>query len=137
MRLACLSVLICLVSIFGAAATAGTDETATNGERQQALFFKLKPSLITNVQGAASYLRCDIQLMTKNEDKLEQIRLHEPALRHELLLLLGDQQGDQVKTNKGKEKLRKSALKAVNEVMGGMDCKTCIDNLYFTSFFVQ
>lgn len=136
MRASCLMLFLC--SFIPTVLIAGDDsKPPQEQEKQPALFFKLKPSLITNVHGAASYVRCDIQLMTRGEDKLEQIALHEPALRHELLMLLGDQQGKLVKTTKGKEKLRKSALKAVNGVLGEMACKECVNDLYFTSFFVQ
>lgn len=128
--------MLCL--IVSGAALAADEETAQQQEQKApALFHKLSPSLVTNVQGSAAYVRCDVQLMTRGEANLEQIALHQAALRHELLLLLGDQQGDMVKTPKGKEKLRKSALKAVNRVMDGMDCSKCVDDLYFTGFFVQ
>jgi len=123
--------------VSGAALSAAEEAAPQEAEKQPALFHKLTPSLITNVQGSAGYVRCDVQLMTRGDAKLEQLALHQAALRHELLLLLGDQQSDVVKTPKGKEKLRKKALKAVNGVMENFDCSECVDDLYFTGFFVQ
>lgn len=132
-----LLVLWCLFLVSSAALAATEETTEQQEQKQPALFHKLTPSLVTNVQGRAAYLRCDVQLMTRGEVNLEQIALHQAALRHELLLLLGDQQSEVVTTPKGKEKLRKSALKAVNGVMNGFDCDKCVDDLYFTGFFVQ
>ncbi len=112
---------------------AGEDEA----EKKQIEYFKLSPSLIVNVQGKAKYIRCDVQLMTRDSDALEAIKLHAPALRHELLLLLGDQQGAELKDPKGKEKLRKAALKAVQKVMEKMTGDEAVEDLFFTSYFVQ
>ncbi|OQX31135.1 MAG: hypothetical protein B0D96_00385 [Candidatus Sedimenticola endophacoides] len=104
-------------------------------------YHSLSPSLISNLQGQRKYVRCDIQLMTKGEDKLELIKQHDPAIRHELLMLLGDQAAAELKTPKGKEVLRKQALEAVNRVLAELTELTeeqkLVKDLFFTSFFVQ
>ena len=135
MRSACMALILSV--LFPAGLVFAADDAPPQENSQSALFYKLTPSLITNVQGRAAYVRCDIQLMTRGENKLDQIALHEPALRHELLLMLGDQQSDTVTTPKGKEKLRKALLKAVRGVMESHACGDCVDDPYFTSFFVQ
>ena len=101
------------------------------------IYYKLTPSIISNLQSGARYLRADIQLMARDPQAIEALRLHTPALRNELLLLIGDQDGAALKTPKGKEKLRKTALKALQGVMEKMADKPMIEELYFTSFFVQ
>jgi flagellar FliL protein len=106
-------------------------------EKKKASYFSLKPSLIANVQGKARYVRCDVQLMTMDEASLADIQLHAPALRHELLLLLGDQKGEDLKALAGREKLRTQALEAVGKVMEAQTGKKSIEGLFFTSFFVQ
>ena len=112
---------------------------AEDGEQEkvQVEYLKLSPSLVVNVQGGARYVRCDVQLMTRDPDALESLKLHTPAIRHELLLLLSDQQGAELKQPKGKEKLRKQALKAVQGVMKELTGSPSVDDLFFTSFFVQ
>ena len=110
---------------------------AEEEDKQKVVYYSLSPSLIANVQGSAKYARCDVQFMVKGEENLVDIQLHSPALRHELLLLLSDQQGKELKTPKGKEKFRKVALKALQKVMKNMAGKELIEDLFFTSFFVQ
>lgn len=100
-------------------------------------YLPLKPSLIANIQGAGSYARTDIQLMTKSPDALESITLHAPAIRHELLLLLSEQKADALKNPKGKEQFRKQALAAAQGVMKKLTGAPQVDDLYFTSFFAQ
>ena len=124
------------VSLFGAGIASAADEDAA--EAKPVAYFSLKPSLISNVQGNAHYARCDIQLMTKDEKNVELIRTHAPAIRHELLLLLGDQKGETLLTPAGREGFRKQALAAVKKVMEKQTGqKGLVDDLFFTSFFVQ
>ena len=123
-----------------AALVASTSVTTAEGKDEKKaspLYYKLSPSLIANVNGKADYVRCNIQLMTRDEEHLEKITLHTPALRNELLLLFGDQDGQKLKGPKGKEKLRKAALKGVRKTMASITGNPMVEDLYFTSYFVQ
>ncbi len=130
MRLISLLMLTCTVLYSGLA-------IAEDDEKKPAVYFSLTPSLIANVNGKARYARCDIQFMVTDEVSLSEVRLHAPALRHELLLLLGDQKGTDLQDPKGKERFRQSALSAVGKVIKAQTGKNSIKDLFFTSFFVQ
>lgn len=110
-----------------------------NGEEKsiQLTYYKLAPSIVVNVKGQARYMRCDVQLMTRDPAHLQDIVLHAPALRHELLLLFSDQKGDVIKSSKGKEQLRRKALKALQGVMQQLVGADSIDDLFFTTYFVE
>jgi flagellar FliL protein len=136
MRLFALSIFLLCCFIPGLS-PAADEEEGEEAETTPVAYFSLSPSLITNVQDGARYVRCDIQLMTKDEANLEKIRLHAPAIRHELLLLLGDQKGEALKTASGKEKLRKMALKAAARVMKKQTGEEIVGDLFFTAYFVQ
>ncbi len=123
--------------LFCSATSVSAEEVAAEVEEKQLAYLSLDPSLITNVHGGAEYVRCDIQLMTKDETNLEDIELHSPIIRHELLLLLGDQQGTDISTPEGKEALRQKALQVVSSVVLAETGKSSVHDLYFTSFFVQ
>jgi flagellar FliL protein len=116
---------------------ANAEEGEAEEEKKQLAYFSLDPSLITNIKGGADYIRCDVQLMTKDETNLVDIELHAPIIRHELLLLLGDQQGAEINTPEGKEALRQRALEVVSTVVLAETGKNSVHDLYFTSFFVQ
>jgi flagellar FliL protein len=128
------TILLLTCSLLFSAALMAADEESTPAE---ALYYKLSPSLVTNVQGRVKYIRCDIQLMTRDQAAVEDLKLHAPAIRHELLLLFSDQQGEALKEPKGKEKLRNKALAAVQGVMRELTGEEEVDDLFFTSFFVQ
>lgn len=115
------------------AVRAGDDK----GDKKEITYFELKPSLVSNVNGAAKYIRCDVQLMTGDPDNLEDIQLHNPALRHELLMMFANEDGGKLMTSDGKESLRKRALDAVRGVLQGKTGKPLIEELYFTRYYVQ
>ncbi len=114
------------------------EEEAEEEEPKISAYHSLSPSIVVNVVAGAKYMRCDVQLMTKDDTNLPDIQLHSPALRHELLLLFSDEKGADLKTPQGKEAARKKALKAVGAVMEKLTGKKdVISDLFFTSFFVQ
>jgi flagellar FliL protein len=134
MRLSLL--IVAVVSLACATIASAADEGSE--QKKPVAYFSLKPSIISNVQGQAHYARCDIQLMTRDEQNLKEIELHAPALRHELLLMLGDQKGEALLTPAGREGFRKQALAAINKVLEKQTGKKgLVDDLFFTSFFVQ
>jgi flagellar FliL protein len=101
------------------------------------LYHQLKPSLVANLASGGRYVRCDIQLMTHDEVFLEDLKLHDAAIRHTLLLLLSDQDGSTIKKPDGKEALRKEALSQLNRLMKEQTGKEAVESLFFTTFFVQ
>lgn len=111
---------------------AGYDETAPDIG-----YFALKPSIVSNLTGGPKYIRCDIQLMTEQAEQLPRIELHAPALRHAVLMLLAAQDGTQLTTRDGKERLRKDALAAVQEQLKGLTGETLVNDLYFTAYYVR
>lgn len=110
---------------------------AADAEKRPAVYLPLNPSLIANVQGNARYARCDVQLLLNSEENVPDVRLHAPAIRHELLLLLGDQKGEALMTPQGKERFRLSALSAAGMVIKQLTGVDSVKDLFFTSFFVQ
>ncbi len=110
---------------------------ADEDEAPKPSYFSLEPSIVVNLRSGGKFSRVDIQIMTLDEEQLENIKLHAPAIRHELILLLSDQDGKQLKTPDGKELFRKAALAATQKVIKELTGVDSINELYFTSFFVQ
>ncbi|MBA1330403.1 flagellar basal body protein FliL [Candidatus Endoriftia persephone str. Guaymas] len=130
MQIACL--ILFSAGLFATPLKAGED-----GSSSSVLYYEISPSLVANLAKGGKYIRCDVQLMTKDEDFLEQMRLHGPAIRHELLLLLSEQDGKVIKTSQGKEQLRKQALESVSRVMKKIAGSDSVQALYFTTYYVK
>ncbi len=127
------SLMLAVLLVFPQAALA--EEEAT--EAAPILYYRLKPSLVANLSSGGRYVRCDIQLMTRDQAFMEDLGLHDAAIRHTLLLLLSEQDGGQIKTPEGKESLRKEALSQINRLLKEQTGKAAVESLFFTTFFVQ
>lgn len=131
MRSTRFAILLLLFSITVAVAEESEDGPVTTS------YHEIKPSLVANLAGGGKYIRTDIQLMTMDSGFKENLELHDPAIRHTLLLLLSEQDGKTIKTSEGKESLRKQALAAVSQLMKDLSGKDSLQDLFFTTFFVQ
>ncbi len=102
-------------------------------------YHALNPALVSNVQGEGKprFLRCDVQLMSRQPGAVEQLDLHAPPLRHALLMLFAEQDANALTTPAGKDALRTTALDAVRGVLQAKTGQPWVDDLYFTSFYVQ
>lgn len=105
-----------------------------------AVYIKFDPPMVVNFEarGMTRYLQVGIEIMTRDPVTADMIRLHEPRLRNDLLMLLGGQEYETISTRDGKDQLRQEALEAVAEVIvseGGDAAK--VEQLFFTSFVMQ
>ena len=105
-----------------------------------AIYVEFQPPFVVNfdAKGVMRFLQVSIQVMTRDHETSEMIKLHDPKIRNNMLLLLGSQTFDTISTMEGKEGLRKQALDTIAKVIGdeGGEAKK-VEDLYFTSFVMQ
>lgn len=108
------------------------------GESQK-FYHKLEPSLVVNVDEGdlVRFLQVDAQLEYSKQLAQAIIEKHMPAIRHAMVMLLSGQSVTDIKTPQGKEKLRESTLKAMQQVMIDTTGEAVIDAVYFTGFVIQ
>jgi flagellar FliL protein len=76
--------------------------------------------------------------MTRDPATVEVLKVNDPVLRNDLLLLFANQKYDVVATRAGKEKLRSDALAAIRQVVdSGGGKPDHVEQVYFTSFVMQ
>lgn len=105
-----------------------------------AIYYKVDPALVVNFEaaGVTRFLQVAIEISTRDPETSEALKLHDPVIRNDLLLLMGGQDEATITSREGKEKLRAQALDAVRKVIdneGGEGSK--VENVYFTSFVMQ
>lgn len=105
-----------------------------------ALYVKYEPPFVVNfdAKGVMRFLQISMEVMTRDVPTSEVIKLHEPKIRNNMLMLLGSQTYDTLSSMEGKEGLRKQALETIAKVVedeGGEGKK--VEDLYFTSFVMQ
>jgi flagellar protein FliL len=105
-----------------------------------ALYVKYEPPFVVNFEakGVMRFLQISMEVMTRDAPTSEVIKLHEPKIRNNMLMLLGSQTYDTLSSMEGKEGLRKRALETIAKVVedeGGEGTK--VEDIYFTSFVMQ
>lgn len=121
-------VLFILLTIVNVQAIAGSSS-----------FFSIEPPVVVNIYDPKriKFLQVDTQVKVTDQSVIDAIELHKPAILHSLVMLISHQNIKEMKTVKGKEKLRKEALKVVQKVLKENTGKEGITELYFTGFIIQ
>ena len=107
--------------------------------KKEPLYIPLRPAFVVNFenQDQVSFLQVDIQLMTYDDSVEAAIKRHMPAVRNELLLLLGGKQYHEINTREGKRGLSQDAIEVIQDVLTEVGEPNSIEALYFTSFVMQ
>lgn len=105
-----------------------------------AQYYKLDPAFVVNFEAEqlVRFLQVTVEVMTRDVAAIDLLKLHDPVIRNDLLLLLSNQQYSIIATAEGKEKLRAQALDTVRRIVdleGGNG--RAIEAVYFTSFVMQ
>jgi flagellar protein FliL len=115
------------------------DGDEEDGETQPAIYLPIDPAFVVNFasQGKARFLQVTVEVMTRDPAMPDQIKLHMPVIRNNLMLLLSNQSYDGVSTLEGKETLREEALEVVQQILEEETGDPGIEAVYFTSFVMQ
>ncbi|MBZ0106566.1 MAG: flagellar basal body-associated FliL family protein [Sulfuricella denitrificans] len=93
-------------------------------------------TITVNLQGLTQYLQVDMSLKLADPKLAESIKGWNPVIRHELILLLSSQRGDELATLAGKKKVTGLIKSAVNKVLK-LDAKEGVTDVLFESFVIQ
>ncbi|MDX1519669.1 MAG: flagellar basal body-associated FliL family protein, partial [Gammaproteobacteria bacterium] len=103
-------------------------------------YFSLDPAFVVNFQGKsrARYLQVNIDGMTRNEEVKLDVTKHLPQIRNNVVLLLSSQEYEFLMKPEGKDTLRKSLLKEINNILENeTGAEDAVEDIYFTSFVMQ
>lgn len=132
------SALLLLVISISVAHAKSADPAPTNNETHK-YYFEVEPPLVVNVDEGdiVRFLQINTQIQYTQQLALPIIEKHMPAIRDAMIILLSGQSVAEIKTPQGKEKLRESALKAIQQVMTETTGEPVVDAVYFTGFVIQ
>jgi flagellar FliL protein len=128
-----LAVLLVIVSVGGTVAAlkllapSGDDEAADEEEEvveevvplAPAIYFQMTPNFTINfnVNGRQRFLQAEITLMYRDPILEPVLKLHMPAIRNGLVMLLSNKNFDELQTLEGKELLKKEAFDTVQTIL--------------------
>ncbi len=113
--------------------------SASGGGGSASKYFSLSPPMVVNVSdnGKVRHLQIDIQLRLDDPADSATVQEHKPAIQHELVMLLSGREAKDIRSVKGKEKLRADATKALKKLLTEDLGKPTINAVYFTTFVIQ
>ena len=124
----------------------GEDKAAVENEaavtvKQTPIYYTLEKPLIVNFgeqsQGAVRYLSVKLKVMARDQLVIDAFTLNEPAIQHELLMLLLGQKYDELSTQEGTKALQQQTLITINEVLKAEKTSGELESVYFTSLLMQ
>ncbi|MDR9435843.1 MAG: flagellar basal body-associated FliL family protein [Thiohalophilus sp.] len=115
------------------------DKSETKEQAAPVVYTAMQPALVVNVNdnGRVRHMQVSVQLKLKNKNMEQYIQQYNPALRHELVMLLSDQPVKKLTSAQGKIALRDEALSALQNVMEEHIQVPAIEAVYFTEMVIQ
>jgi len=98
---------------------AGDGEGKKKKSKGTPIYVPLHPAFVVNFenQEQVSFLQVDIQIMTYDSSVEGALKAHMPAVRNELLLMLGGKQYHEINTREGKRALSQEAIQVIQDVL--------------------
>lgn len=84
-----------------------------------AIYFTMQPNFTVNfnVDGRQRYLQAEITLLYRNPEVESLLTLHMPAIRNQLVMLLGGKSFEELQNHESREKLKVESLAAIQSIL--------------------
>jgi flagellar FliL protein len=106
-----------------------------------AIYQSLHPPLVVNFKdelGDAHFMQITMEVMGRDQELINAVREHTPAIRNALILHLSASVYEEVTTREGKEQLLVESLSEINRVMNEQTGEEdAVEAVYFTALVIQ
>ena len=104
-------------------------------------YIEMDPAFVTHVgepSDRVTYLKAEVTLRASSETTRPAVEAHMPRLRHELVMLFGEQTDiERLSSPEGQQALRDEALKRINAALEAQQTGEAVTGVLFTEFVVQ
>lgn len=102
-------------------------------------YVNLFPSLVGNYGAGPrlKYYKADVALRVTGAEAAARVEHHQPLIRNQLVMLFSEQTDETLADLEGKERLRQTALKQIQQVLTQEEGKPLVEDLLFTNLVVQ
>lgn len=116
------------------------EETSFFGSgKPKALYHDIRPEFIVTFEANSRqrYVQLNVTLVARDEEIIAVLVNNDPVIRNTLVLLFSKQSYLELQTREGKEMLRKTATKAIQDLMMKEIGQKGIETVLFTNFVMQ
>ena len=118
-----------------------SDEAAKGDESESEaapIYMALTPGFMVNFpSGGIKIMKISISVMARDEKVIDAIKLHDPVIRNNVLLLLSAEDPEVLKTADGKAKLQLAILEAINKILKERKVASTAESVFFTDMVMQ
>jgi flagellar FliL protein len=102
-------------------------------------YVSLGDPMVLNLSGTKrlTFLQISADVLVIDADAEETIKLHVPAIRHSLIMLLSEQKASDIKSPAKREEIRQQATAQVQSLMVALSGSTDVGDILFSSILVQ
>ena len=118
----------------------GEDAAAAEVADGPPIYQSLHPPLIVNFKddlGDSHFMQITMEVMSRDQDMINSVRDHTPAIRNALILLYGTSVYEEIQTRAGKEQMLADGLAEIQRVVLENTGETGIEAVYFTALVIQ
>ena len=103
------------------------------------LYHSIEPSFTVNFhsESRARYFQVGVEVMTRDPKVVEALQLHNPVIRHNLIVLFSDRDINELRSKQNKEKLRQQTLLAIKRTLKKADGNDEVEDVFFTTYVMQ
>lgn len=129
-------ILCAFILLFGTpqAHAAAEDPVTTNSA-----YVSLGDPMVLNLSGIRrlTFLQISADVLISDSDAEETIKLHVPAIRHSLIMLLSEQKASDIQSLQKREEIRQQATVQVQSLIADLSGNHDIGDILFSSILVQ
>lgn len=117
-----------------------TEASDADVPAKPAIYQSLHPPLVVNFKdayGDPHFMQVTMEVMGRDQDAVNAVREHTPAIRNALILMFGQANYEEVITREGKEKMLEDARNEIQRVMTEQIGEPGIEEVYFTALVIQ
>ncbi|MEH6504254.1 MAG: flagellar basal body-associated FliL family protein [Cycloclasticus sp.] len=119
-----------------------TEDTGDEDEESEAVstvsYHPLSPAFLVNFQsGQIKVLKVDMNLMVTDDKVIDALKLHNPVIRNNILMMLSNQNPEALKASKGKLVLQSAVKNEVNKVLADKKITSKVKEVFFTDLVMQ
>ncbi len=115
------------------------DSDSSDSESDKVVaYYNTEPPLIVNFKdGDVKLLQVSVAVMANSEESVAALKLHNPVIRNNMLMLLSGQNLVDLQTKEGKQALQTAALEEIKKIMEKRAGIKDIEQVFFTEFVMQ
>lgn len=116
-----------------------SDASGENKSTEPPIYHSMDPKFVVSFgdQKQARFMQFSLEVMARNQDVINDIREHNPAIRSNLLLLVDNQESEKMSSREGKEQLLVEMTEDINATLKKVGGKSGVEAAYYNSFVIQ